>query len=382
MALTLMLASNVQAQTQSPVQTFVVLGTSPVRSGNVSQAREKAISESLVAAVALATADIMRVDALVRNFTQLNETIYNQADSYVQDYKVLTEATFGQIYRVMVQVRVATGKMTQQLTRAGVLQTEKPLPSVVLLIAEQQPLDVRPRYWWGPGMQHFQSATENAMAASLSTKGFTVIDHAARVLQTAAWEAEDNPDLDNREAVKLGALLQADLVVVGTSIVHPTPNTTDSRVRSYKAILTARVLRTDTGEEIANITRTAMAADADGLEGSQEALAVAGSLSGQALTDQLVAAWQQQTGQAMPVEILVEGTGKLGNFIRFRQKLSEISGVKAIHIKEIKPNEATLRVDYQGRLQDLIDALKLKDFESFHINIQAVAPNNLKIQLI
>ena len=53
-----------------------------------------------------------------------------------------------------------------------------------------------------------------------------------------------------------------------------------------------------------------------------------------------------------------------------------------IRVKEIKPNEATLLVEYIGKTEDLAAALMQQNFKAFGINIYEVTPENLKVQLI
>jgi len=51
-------------------------------------------------------------------------------------------------------------------------------------------------------------------------------------------------------------------------------------------------------------------------------------------------------------------------------------------VKEIKPNEATLLVEYSGKAKDLASALMLQDFQTFGINIYEVTQNNIRVELI
>ena len=58
------------------VKTFEVIGTSSIRKDNIAAARDIAIANSLVTAVSLATRDILEVDAMVRNFENLNNVFH------------------------------------------------------------------------------------------------------------------------------------------------------------------------------------------------------------------------------------------------------------------------------------------------------------------
>jgi hypothetical protein len=383
MAVTISLAIAANAQQQVQNKTFVVIGTSRVPGDNIQVARERAISESLVTAVALMTEEILQVDALVENFPQVNEIIYENTDAFVQDYKVLTETRSGKSYRVIVKATVAGAKIAKQLSRAGILRVKLTLPAILFFISEQKLQEDSPRYWWGKEMGGFEATTATIMANILRAHGFAVVDHSGiEIRKMADWNSSDKPELTDEEALKLGTLLQADVVIVGTSIASLTTSVMGDELKSFKGNLNARVLRTETGEALANISRTAVTANVDESAGGREALAMAGTLAGDQLASQLSAAWRELVEKPSQVEVTVEGTGNLANFVKFRRALTSISGVGGIRVKEIKPNETTLIVEYQGKAEDLASALMLQDFKNFGINIYEITQQNLKIAII
>ena len=167
------------AQESVQNKTFVVVGSADVLKGNVQTAREAAIKAGLVAAVARMTEEILKVEALVDNFPQVNELIYEQTDKYVRNYKVLTETPSGsgKIYRVVVEAAVAGKKIAKQLSSEGILQGETKLPAVLFLIAEQNVKEILPQFWWGEGMDNFRSVSEQAATKVFQAKGYDVISH-------------------------------------------------------------------------------------------------------------------------------------------------------------------------------------------------------------
>ena len=383
MAVTISLAIAANAQQQVQNKTFVVIGTSKVPGDNIQVARKQAISESLVTAVALMTEEILQVDSLVENFPQVNEIIYENTDAFVQDYKVLTEARSGKSYRVIVKATVAGEEIAKQLSRAGILRAKVTLPAILFFISEQTLQEDSPRYWWGKEMGGFEATTATTMANILRAHGFPVVDHAGiEIRKMADWNSGDKPELTDAEALNLGTLLQADVVIVGTAIASPTPSVMGDELKSFKGNLNARVLRAETGEALADISRTSVTANVDESAGGREALAMAGTLAGDQLAPQLAAAWRKLVDKPSQVEVTVEGTGNLANFVKFRRVLTSISGVGGIRVKEIKPNETTLIVEYQGKAEDLASALMLQDFKNFGINIYEITQQNLKIAII
>lgn len=82
------------------------------------------------------------------------------------------------------------------------------------------------------------------------------------------------------------------------------------------------------------------------------------------------------------VELVVQGTRNLSNFINFRKGLKEIPGVKTIQVSDMQPDETRLFVNYEGSIKEFTDALILKKFDKFSIRIFEISENKLKIELI
>jgi hypothetical protein len=381
--LVISLSTVMAAEQQTQNKTFVVIGTSQIYGDNIQAARDQAISASLVTAVALMTEEILQVDSLVENFPQVNEIIYEKTDTFIQDYKVLTEAEVAKSYRVIVKATVAGPKIEKQLSQAGILRVKVILPAVIFFISEQNLLEDSPRYWWGKQMSGFESIAEATMSDILKARGFRVVEHGGiEIPKMADWGPNEKPILTAEEAINLGTRLQADVVVVGTSIASTTPSVMGDNLKSFKATLNARALRTETGEEIANLSRISVTANVDEGVGGREALTMAGTLAGDELATQLTSAWRKLAERPSQLEILVEGTGNLANFVKFRRALNGISGVESIRVKEIKPNETTLIIEYKGKAEELASALMLQNFGNFGINIYEITQQNLKIALI
>jgi hypothetical protein len=384
-AIALMLSSSLAAYAKKKVQnkTFVVVGTSLIQGVNIQAAREAAISESLVLAVALMTEDILEVNSLVEYFPQVNQIIYTEPKNFVLDYKVLTETESGKLYRVLVKARVAGEKIARQLSNADILRAKVKRPAVLFLISEQNLQQDTPRYWWGKQMDGFESIAEATMVDILEARGFPIVDHrGAGIGKLTDPGAVTTPALSDESAIDIGNRLKADVIIMGTSVASPTTSIMGDNLKSFKAILNARVLRTQNGEELANISRTSVTANIDESTGGREALTMVATLVGDDLAIQLDAAWRRLADQPSQVEVFVEGTGNLANFVKFRRALTSISGVGGIRVKEIKPNETTLIIDYKGNVEELAAALMRQNFEKFGINIYEITQSNLKITLV
>ena len=85
---------------------------------------------------------------------------------------------------------------------------------------------------------------------------------------------------------------------------------------------------------------------------------------------------------AVPLALTVEGTGNLGNSLKFRKALAGIPGVEGIQVKEMKPNETSLVMTYRGRPEDLATALAAQAFDTFALNVIAADSAALKVAIV
>jgi hypothetical protein len=379
----LLLTEAAWAQESDQTKTFVVIGTATVQGSNVSAAREKAIADGLVTAVALMTEELVEVEVFVKEFAKLNELLFEQTNTFIQDYKVLTEADLANRYRVAVEATVSRRKISKLFTDTGILRVHTTLPSVLFLIAEQNLAEPAPKFWWGSEGSEFQSLSEAAMAGPLAAAGFIIIDHkGARNLAELPWAAFDKPELTDEEAAELGSQLKADVVVTGMSAVSPSTNIMGSAMRSFNGTTSVRVIKTDPVEALFNLTRSAVAVSEDDNTGNRQALEDVGALMGQALAEELTTVWQKQAGKPSQIAMVIRGTGHLAFYVQFRKSLNTIPGVGGIRVKEIKPNEATLQVEYKGKPQGLAAALMQQKFEGFGINIFEVTADAVRVEII
>jgi len=211
-AAALILCGTAAAQRAEDTRTLVVVGAAAVQGSNITVARDAAIANGLMQAVSLATVEIASPEGFAENFKKLSELLLDRPDEYIQDFKVLSEATFAKNHRVLIQATVAGTKIREALAGAGLLREK--------------------------------AATGSARVA-----------------------------------------------------------------------------------------------------------------------------------------LTVEGTGSLGNFVKFRKSLGSMAGIEGIQVQEMRPNETTLLVGYKGSAQDLASALLLQPYDSFTVTIVEAGDNRLRVAL-
>lgn len=373
---------NLQAEDQIATKTVVVIGTGKIYKEDSASARKNAIENSLVSAVESVALNLIPPETLHQTFQSFNKALYNQTGKFIQGYKVLAEFKVKDVYRVMVEANVSLADLTKLLSDAGIMSGGKSLPKILVLVSEQNPEDTSQKYWWGGKPVTGKILSVSALIESMRIKGLPVLDHLNIAQNTSIDARYDKPDLDNQEAVDIGLKFKADIVIVGKAITDQGQNVMGKNIRSFKGIVSARAIRTDTGEEIAIISKSAVTANADKTMGIRKALSTAGSLAGETLAGRIIDAWEKKDEQTNIIGIVVGGTDNLANFEKFISIFNKISGVKNLQIKELKANETVISVEFKGSAKTLADALILEAYESVDINIYEVSENHLRVELI
>lgn len=378
----ILLSGTVRAEKQVYTHIVEVIGTGRIYKNNTAQAREHAITNSMVYAIEKVISELLPLDSMVQNFKILNNIFYENTGEYVQDYKVLAEAASDKLFRVMVQATVSTERIKERLLNAGITIGERTLPKILFFISEKSLEDILPKYWWSEDLSFSKVFSEEAMDEKFKKEGFSVIGHGYEVQNMATESGINNPDLSIPEAISFGSHMQADVVIMGTAMAEITPNIMGGKLKSFKGTVKVRAIWTDTGEEFTFTTKTAVTVNADDIAGCNDALSSAGSLAGEELASLIAVAWQKKVEEPEMIEIMVKGTSRLANFVKFRKTLNEMPGIKDVRIIEMKSDEALIVVYFKGDSKALADALMIKTFDTFGINIYEVSPINLKIELI
>lgn len=360
------------------IQTVHVIGTSRIQGDDMSASRETAIADGLVVAVSRVLFDVVPQETVVGNFQLLSERIFSKTDEFVRNYKVLTESTHGGLHRVVVQATVSIRRLKQALKKTGVHIGKRSYPRVLFCVAEKLVNDLNFEYWWSAEPSWKRGVSEESMRQTLKDKGFLMVAPRSNVASGSL-----PPELSAAEAVSLAQQLKADVVIIGQAEAQKAPSTMAGAIRSFKGTLIARAIRVDTGEQIAQTQRSALAASEEPYAGSREALRNAAGLSGEDLSLQIAEAWFSPQSGMSQTELIIEGIGgKIASFVKFRGALGNMSGVDNLQLKEMMPNAAVLLVDYQGTTQALADTLLLQNFDTFGLNISAIETNKIRLQLV
>ena len=379
-AMVLLLSALPDARAIAPSNKFQVIRSALVVKGDFSAARNAAVAESLAAAVDTAVMALLPRDTLIKQFKTVSKAFSGKADQFIQEYKVLTESVVGSEYRVFIEAVVRTDKIQEHLFNAGIMEARQKLPKVLLLIAESPRSGSDPVFRPPDATNTLPPSTEAGIYEAMIEKGHSIIRPAIDAPQLLKTFPASETAFSDTDALELGKRLEAEVVVLGKSLVRP-KSQIPSGSGSSPGDLSIRALRTDTGEEIAVVSQRFHIPDSDDDKAFADALFSAGRLGAADLSDRIAQKWSRKTEAIASISLQMRGTDRLENFVTFRRALVELPGVKNMRIEEIQTNEAKIRVDFQGPSSTLANTLARSVFEAFEVLILETAPDRILLAL-
>ncbi|MEA1967522.1 MAG: hypothetical protein U9N77_04835 [Thermodesulfobacteriota bacterium] len=382
--------SPAQCSKNTDVMTIVSFGKRIINN-SLPFAKQKAVSDALDLSVQRAVTRILTGADLTAALGLVYDTVLDDSQKYVVTYRVLAELTENNHYMVAVEAKINSTVLENFFTDYGIINRENEKPSILLLISEQIPGEILPRYWWGKNPLPYKSFAEGAVAACLTNRGFDLVagydsgSPAALDIAPGAEKTEINFDFihDSEAAVKLGRHLKADIVVIGRAQAHEASNIMGDE-RSYKAVLAVEVFNIDTSERVTSVEMHGVAKSRTRANGTEKALISAGELAGEELALLIDRAWSKskKSSKVQAIEVRIDGTDYLANFIMLRRVLNKMDGIDAVKTTELGADQAVVDIAFKGSAEKLADSLMLKTFDSFAIELSDITDTSLSIRFV
>lgn len=91
---------------------------------------------------------------------------------------------------------------------------------------------------------------------------------------------------------------------------------------------------------------------------------------------------QSDTALAQEIELTVEGTRELPQFVQFRRSLTELDGVETAQMREMRADAAVMSVLWRGNTDSFADTLVRERYDGFNIRVYQTADNALRVELV
>ena len=115
-------------------QVFETEGISAVIGSDLARAREGAIRDALQKAVTRATGQWLSPQDAERKYEILRERIYDRAEEFTQDYRILFEISDQDIYSVTVRATVFSDRVRKDIQELGLINPPVQNPSVTRIM--------------------------------------------------------------------------------------------------------------------------------------------------------------------------------------------------------------------------------------------------------
>lgn len=345
-------------------------GVAAIVQGNLDISRDKAIEDALRNAVEQATGSLIENETLVENYQLLSDKIYSQSKGYVQSYEVVDEKAEEGLYRVTIKATVASGELKNDLRALNILMHQVRKPRVMVLFEESLSQDV-----------NSGRLAEDAVSKVLLERGFKLVD--ADVVRRNLGRDGVRGLLagDERVAAVIGDKYGAEMLLIGTAQATTSEVTIgDIRINSNQAVVSARLIRADTGEVKVSETRQAAKPHVNSLTGKQMAITEASEYLANDMIDRMIDIFQEQVYNMANVNLTIHGLQGYAQLQEVIQLISDnVRGIKEIYQRNYTMGTADLEVELTGSTQSLAADLTTRTFGNYRFEIKESTHNQLQV---
>ncbi len=226
---------------------------------------------------------------------------------------------------------------------------------------------------------------ERIITDFLSAKGAEVVDAELVKTNVNRNKALHAMTSDPRAAAALGLQFGADIIIVGKAIAKGSAeHVRNSSMRSYRASVTLKAIKTDTAEVLATGTNTVAKLHVDDIAGGSAAIQDATTPLIKKLGRNLFNKLQKvATAKSRNIHLLIGSVSQIWQVAALKKMLREnISGVEDVVQRSFVSGVASFDVYWRGDSQALAEELTLAKPGYFKVKVVSVSPNKLDAKLV
>ena len=371
----LMVALLVCAALPAGAETFLVLGRAPL-DGNEAQAKDKAVADALVRAVAQAAAATLDPATLRGNLATLDQKVLRDAKRYITNYSLVASAPSGQEFLALVSVSIDDRSLTKSLIQAALKLPTSHLGTILVMVSEETAPGRPPVYWWSglPGAPDAPAP----VAKVIKKMGIRIINpNAVKPLLTPDMQ---HPVLSESQALEFAREVGAQVVIIGS--VRTFPMVTPQHVLppplvQLLAIETNEghvVSMEETDSPVFHVTPTA--------EDANEVMELVES-SVRRLMANLAARMAEVGPTTKDLSLKVTGVRSLSQLMRLEKALGSMSDlVENVQRVNAGAGQAEFKLTLKGSPAQLADQLMVQDYGDFLVNVVESDAKGLQVVII
>ncbi len=352
--------------------------------GDALAAKEQAKDDALRNCVQQVATTLVTAATETDQAQLLSDRIYAHSVGYVRKFQVLEDRQDGNTWTTKLSCEVSEAKLDEDMMAFGIAYRRAGMPRVFVLIAEQAVNATQATGWWqGGGNAADLRVMENAFMDRMEKSGFTFID--PEVLQGKVKLEAIGADPNLQQARELGVKTGAEIVVVGRAIAKPLGEMPIDNGTFYSAVanVSARAVRTDTGEVLAAVEFTGTAGRGfEQTTAGRNAFSEAGRQLARDLFAKIGKAWTREQSGARRISMAVGGVDDYARLAAFKNALVQsVRGVKDVQERSMENGRAELDVTLAGTSQSFATDLATRKFQGFTVKVKKVTPAAVEVEL-
>ena len=254
------------------------------------------------------------------------------------------------------------------------VEVNRKMPKILVLVEEQNIGQEYPICSWDSPVP---AICEGVIRSRFTEEGFSFIDR--MVLRDKINAGKPYSD---KYAVGIGNSVDAELIIVGKVLTKCAGNIAGTIMKSFRASITGKAIRTDNGAVIALASAHGSSVDMDDLSGGTKAMKKAADQLANLLMPQIIDRWREQAGPITMIDITVHGIKRYSDFVGFKSALeTTLRGVKNICPKKIESGTVTLGLEIREDARSLADELAVKNFGCFSLEVMDVSRNSIELKV-
>lgn len=329
---------------------IISVGKGSIKNNNTADARKDAISDALRKGIEQYLVSYLGSQGMADNFTKLINDIAPVAGEDIENYQILAEDRSGDIYRILVSVKVNENLMGERLKKIGIVRIETTSIKILFLVSEIASGKERSSWWSKPEGNPALTTTELKLYNIFQKQGMETINRLSNPPALKYSEGMREPDISNDAAMQWGRLFSADLIIKGGC-----STTSDNMVA-----VDLEAIKVEDGVSICRAGSEEKMNSAETLDdGFTKALDRAINNIAVQFGPQIINALGKIDGKSNKIVLTLNDVKNYEEFRMFKKYLEdEIGGIKSVVQSRIKGSSITMSVEFLGTRDAFINKLK------------------------
>jgi phosphopantetheine adenylyltransferase len=361
-------------------EVVTVKGEAAIVDNDKLSAKDKALDDAMRKAVEQTTGVIVSSESLTQNFELISDKIYTKAKGYISKYNVIKEGVDPKddgVYFIEIKATVSKDKIQGDLSAIKILYNKMGKPRFLLMIAEQNFGEKTPSGWWS-NVKSTIASVDASVISELTKKGFKFVD--GKTLQNKLKKYSQFKNIDGvtaKDIISINTLHNADYVITGKVIVTITKSSMQNKSVGI-ARGTLKIIKSSNGEVIDTLIIKASNNNAgvNEVEAGEKAFSDFGKQASLQIEAKVLKHWLNQVNSSTEISIKIKGL-KYKIYKKLKAHLLQIRGLKSVDDFKMENKIASMRVNYKGTSNQLLDAITNKPLKGLSLELETVNGNEI-----